>query len=317
MLIKHASVYLVLLGFCSLGCTPVDTTETSLEVTDHSGLPLLNSVLPSKTEYLSGGDATTLTAKKDAFSRRPNAIANDFKLDGAFTSGDHLFRTPLQGIGPLLNTSACQGCHLNDGRGVVPRKNTEPFTSMLVKIGNSKGLADPVYGDQIQTFSASSFLTSDFTSGLPKFNAGINGELRGEAFTYIEYEEITGQYADGAPYSLRRPTYKFKDLAYGDFMDDIQFSPRLAPQIFGSGLLDAIPDNHIKALADPEDVDGDGISGKISWVTDALSKERVIGRFAYKAQNPSVLQQVAGAFRGDSGLTSSIFPEETCTQYQA
>ena len=276
----------------------------------------MNVTIPDRNEHLSGGDATVFVNNNDAFSQRPLAVAKNFALDGAFTSGDHFFRTPMAGVGPLLNTNNCQGCHLNDGRGVLPSSPSEPFTSALVKIGSKNGAPDPVYGDQIQTFSVTGFSSSDIAIGLPKYDAGLKGELKGEAFPYIEYEEIAGQYSDGTYYSLRKPIYKFKDMSFGDFIQDIQFSVRVAPQVFGSGLLEAIPEAHLRALADPNDEDNNGISGKLSLVTEELTQTQTIGRFAYKAQSPSVLQQVAAAFNGDSGLTSSIFPKEPCTDQQ-
>lgn len=86
--------------------------------------------------------------------------------------------------------------------------------------------------------------------------------------------------------------------------------------MFGVGLLEAIPEQNILALVDENDTDSDGISGRASMVTDVLTGEARLGRFAYKAQNPSVLQQGAGAYRGDIGITSSIFPDEPCTEQQ-
>lgn len=286
-------------------------------ILDHSGLTPLDASTIDDAEYLSGGDATLFVTDEDAFSTRPDPIAEEFTLDGNFTSGDHIFRTPHEDAGPLLNTNNCQGCHLNDGRGVLPDSIEEPFTSMLVKIGDSLGASDPIYGDQLQTFAEQSFSTSDFNSGWPSYNGSVNGDvLVGEAYTYIEFEEITGNYPDGTPYSLRNPVYKTKDLSFGEFTSDIRFSPRVAPQVFGVGLLEAIPQANILTLADADDVDGDGISGRASMVTDISLNETRIGRFTYKAQNPSVLQQGAAAYQGDIGITSSIFPDENCTDAQ-
>ena len=286
-------------------------------VLDHSGLTPLTANTIDDAEYLSGGDATLFISNEDAFSTRPDPIANDFTLDGNFTSGDHIFRTPHEDAGPLLNTSNCQGCHLNDGRGVLPDSIDQPFTGMLVKIGDSSGAPDPIYGNQLQTFAEQSFSTSDFTSGWPSYNGSINGDvLVGEAYTYIEFEEITDNYPDGTTYSLRNPIYKTKDLSFGDFTTDIHFSPRVAPQVFGVGLLEAIPEANILELTDENDADSDGISGRASMVTDKSKNETRLGRFTYKGQNPSILQQGAAAYQGDIGITSSIFPNEPCTDAQ-
>lgn len=283
---------------------------------DHSGLEPLTAETIDEKEYLAGGDATLFVTNEDAFSIRPEMIADSFQHDANFTSGDHLFRTPHADIGPLLSTGSCQGCHLNDGRGVVPETPTTPMTSMLFKMGSATGAADPIYGDQLQPFAQPNF-TNDFQSSFSKHDGSINGtELHGEAFPFIEYEIIQGTYPDGTEYELRNPIYKVRDLSFGPFISDIRFSPRVAPQVFGSGLLEAIPQANILALVDENDEDGNGISGRASMVVEKTTGETKLGRFAYKAQNPSVLQQVAGAYNGDIGVTTSIFPNENCTDKQ-
>jgi len=124
--------------------TPVEPTV------DHSGLAPLSADVIEKGEHLSGGETTVFVSNENAFSRKPAAIVDDFQLDGHFTSGDHLFRTPDNNIGPILSTGSCQGCHLNDGRGVVPASPAIAMSSMLVKLADANGNADPIYGDQIQ-----------------------------------------------------------------------------------------------------------------------------------------------------------------------
>lgn len=283
---------------------------------DHSGLTPLTAEVVDDKEYLAGGDATLFVTNEDAFSVRPEMIADNFQHDANFTSGDHLFRTPHADIGPLLSTGSCQGCHLNDGRGVVPATPETPMTSMLFKVGGATGAVDPIYGDQIQPFAQPNF-TNDFQSSFAKHDGSVNGnELHGEAFPFIEYETIQGSYPDGTAYELRNPVYKVRDLSFGPFISDVRFSPRLAPQVFGSGLLEAIPEANILALVDENDTDNNGISGRASMVVEATTGETKLGRFAYKAQNPTVLQQVAGAYNGDIGVTTSIFPAENCTENQ-
>ena len=323
---SKVAIVIVFLSACGGGSGSKDSITLPIIVTptpepqlilDHSGLTPLKASTIDDAEYLSGGDATLFITGKDAFSTRPDPIAANFTLDGNFTSGDHIFRTPHQDAGPLLNTTNCQGCHLNDGRGVLPDNINEPFTSMLVKIGNSTGAPDPIYGNQLQTFGEQSFSTSDFTSGWPSHNGSTNGDVMvGEAYTYIKFEEVVGSYPDGTSYSLRNPTYKTKDLSFGDFTADIHFSPRVASQVFGVGLLEAIPEQYILALADDNDADSDGISGRASMVIDLSRNETRLGRFTYKGQTPSVLQQGAAAYQGDMGITNSIFPNEPCTDTQ-
>lgn len=286
-------------------------------VVDHSGLTPVSMDNPENDEHLTGGDITVFVSSNDAFSSRPELVTDNFQDDGFFTSGDHLFRTPHTGVGPLLNAGSCQGCHINDGKGLVPESVDEPMTSMFLKIGDTLGNEDPIYGDQIQTFSVQALDIADGVAGLPKHNGSVNGdELFGEAYAFVEYEMITGTYSDGTSYELRKPTYKVKDLSYGDFNDNVTFSARVSPAIFGSGLLEGIPSENLLALADPNDENNDGISGKAAMVTNVMTNELEVGRFAYKAQNPHVLQQASGAYRGDMGVTNSLFIGEPCTAGQ-
>ena len=98
---------------------------------------------------------------------------------------------------------------------------------------------------------------------------------------------------------------------------DTLVSPRVAPAVVGMGLLEAIPESDILAAADPGDEDGDGISGRANMVWDVRRGQTALGRFGWKANQPTVEQQTAGAFLGDLGITSTLFPEENCTAPQA
>jgi CxxC motif-containing protein (DUF1111 family) len=108
------------------------------------------------------------------------------------------------------------------------------------------------------------------------------------------------------------PTYWVEEQAYGP-MQGVAISPRVAPHMIGLGLLEAIPEERLMELADPDDLDGDGISGRTNLVPDAATGELVVGRFGWKAEQPTVRQQSAGAFLGDIGITTSLFPNADCT----
>jgi CxxC motif-containing protein (DUF1111 family) len=86
--------------------------------------------------------------------------------------------------------------------------------------------------------------------------------------------------------------------------------------MIGFGLLEAIPEQTLLALADAADQDGDGISGRPNRVWDWTQQRQVLGRFGWKANQPTVAQQVTGAFLGDIGITSVLFPRQNCTAAQ-
>ena len=132
----------------------------------------------------------------------------------------------------------------------------------------------------------------------------------------ITYVEIDGEYADGTTYTLLKPIYEIGDPAFGPPHDELQISPRVAPSVFGTGLLEAIPVEILEQLADPDDEDGDGISGRIHMIWNPDTGQFDVGRFGWKATVPSVLRQSANAFLGDIGITSSIHPDQNCPETQ-
>jgi CxxC motif-containing protein (DUF1111 family) len=80
---------------------------------------------------------------------------------------------------------------------------------------------------------------------------------------------------------------------------------RTTPDVFGFGLLDAVPGAHILALADPRDRNGDGISGRPNRTRDGR-----LGRFGRKAQVPTLREFNSEAFAVEMGITNPDFPVE-------
>lgn len=257
-------------------------------------------------EELSGGEGTIFDISANAFGFQNPRLNEQEGL--FFFTGNSLFNqnwvsspastTARDGLGPLFNARSCSGCHFKDGRGRPPKFAGERAHGLLLRLsmGNDPltgPIADPNYGGQLQDLAA---------TGL-----GIKPEADFE----LSYEEIPGTYPDGTSYSLRKPIHKLTNLREGSLMATA-ISPRVAPQIIGMGLLEAIKEETILSFADENDADGDGISGRPNYVWDVEANANTIGRFGWKANMPNVRQQVAGAFAGDMGLTSSIFPKHDC-----
>ncbi|MCB9791255.1 MAG: thiol oxidoreductase [Alphaproteobacteria bacterium] len=196
------------------------------------------------------------------------------------------------GLGPLFNARSCAGCHFEDGKGAPP-EGEGPFVGLLLRL-SVDGAPDPVYGGQLQD------------QALP--------DVPVEATPEVTWIEAPGAYPDGAAYSLRRPVFTLHDPGYGALPEDLEISPRLAPHMIGLGLLEAIPEEALAALEDPDDLDGDGISGNRQRVMTAEGERT--GRFGWKAEAPDVAAQSAGAFAGDMGLTSALKPADDCTAGQ-
>ena len=261
-------------------------------------------------EWLPGGDTTnTLLLGSNAFIFPADNI--EISNESSFYTGNSFFNqawveTPAStqkrdGLGPLFNARSCAACHFKDGRGAPPEEN-ESFLGLLMRVSvldtdeNGGPLGDPHYGGQIQPFAV--------LEGTP------------EATPSVVYEEFSGQYADGTKYTLVRPEYSVNSLGYGDLASDVLLSPRVAPAVIGMGLLEAISAERLEELSDPDDRDGDGISGKMNWVWNHSDEEHQPGRFGWKGEHPTVRQQVGSAFVGDIGITNPVFTTENCAQAQ-
>jgi CxxC motif-containing protein (DUF1111 family) len=268
------------------------------------------SPIQNQSVYSGGQNGTVFSAEENAFGLQVNNLSSQEKLD--FFVGNSFFNqnwvqapsstTARDGVGPMFNARSCSGCHFKDGRGRPPMYDGEKGIGLLLRLSisgqNSVGGPNPSanYGDQLEDQSV---------QGVP-----MEGDYT------IQYAEIAGQYPDGTPYSLRKPNYLISNLNYGPLESDIMVSPRCAPQMIGLGLLEAISTGDILAREDVNDADGDGISGKANYVWDPISQSTQLGRFGWKANVPGIYQQVAGAFLGDMGITTWVFPDENCTGIQ-
>ncbi len=271
----------------------------------HAGFPL-------QTSPDTGGEGTVEQADSNAFSLPQGNLSMTKRLD--FSVGNSFFRNPWveapastdarDGLGPLFNTNSCQGCHLKDGRGHPPSAKA-PSVSLFLRLAvPADPVVDaellrmhgfkpaPVYGSQLQT------------AALPA--------AKPEAELVLTWQTVTEVLADGTEVELQKPQYSIENANYGPLPEDLLISPRVAPQMIGMGLLEAIPLEAIRQRADPEDADGDGISGKLNQVWDLATQQTVPGRFGWKAGEPDVRQQSMGAFAGDMGLTSTLKPTTDC-----
>ncbi len=258
-----------------------------------------------------GGATTVFATGRNAFSF-PAANLSDPERT-RFVIGNSFFKRnwveapastkARDGLGPHFIARSCGGCHVTDGRGAPPdlAKGEQPVSLLLrlsiPGVGAHGGvLPEPTYGDQFNNFAVQN--------------------VKPEGKVVITYREVAGQFADGAAYTLLAPTYSFRDLGYGPMARDVLVSPRVAPQIIGVGLLEAIPEGDILANAREQARRPDAIKGVPNTVWDAPSGRMMTGRFGWKANVATIAHQTAGAFNGDIGITSSVFPSEACTATQ-
>ena len=273
-------------------------------------------------ERLSGGSATNRRRfDRDAFSQ-PSANIS-FEARAQFAIGNGLFRRPwvsspsstrsADGLGPLYNARSCQRCHLKDGRGHPPADADDSAVSMLIRLsvpprtkeehallasGRAAVIPEPTHGTQLQDVAV---------PGL-----AAEGKI---SITRTEREVV---FEDGSEVVLEEPRYAIVDSRYGPLDPQVMMSPRVAPPMIGLGLLEAIAASDILAGADPNDADGDGITGRARWVWSPEHGRMMLGRFGWKAGAASIVDQSAAAMSGDIGVSSPLAPAPwgECTERQ-
>lgn len=256
----------------------------------------------------SGGDFTVAYTGQEAYALPGPALDHD-QLS-LFEQGREVFAqrwvvapSPfgLWGRGPLSNGEVCTDCHAENGRGSPPLTGTEPMRSMLVRLSipgrdaHGGPVPDPAYGDQLQF-------------------EGVLGKVPAEGEAYLLWRETRVVLADGETLTLRAPAVEFRDLKFGPIGTRTMHSLRAAPPVFGLGLLEAVPDDALLAIAEQQR--HLGFAGRPNQVWDRAKKGTVAGRFGLKANQPSLRQHIASAFLADLGVTSALFPEENCTSVQ-
>lgn len=249
---------------------------------------------PSDPAARSGGDCTIFNGGSESFgrvlanataeTRRLFLVGNSFFTDSRAATGPH---SGLRGgLGPQFHANACAACHIRAGRGGLP--DQPPWTAepgLLLRISqpgeDPQGgpRPDPLYGVQLAPLA--------FSPEMPEIDAQLT------------WQETPGAYADGQPYSLRKPVPKITTWQRGQPSPTAMVSLRIAPPVFGLGLLEAIDEKDLLAQ-----------SGKPNYVWDAETNQRRLGRFGWKANIADLRQQTIAAFAEDMGVTHTGSPPE-------
>ena len=274
-----------------------------LSACDSESPVVVESTPVFSTSELSGGETTVFDASSHAFSTpAPNLSPAAFEkhLEGDVEFEANFVTAPAvvnPGLGPIYNNISCINCHARDGRGRPP-KIDEKFVSMLFRLSLPKS-ADAMDGKP--------------PIPVPGFGTQLNNRAifgtDPEGKVKIDYTEQTLTTEDGTRVHLRYPDYTLTET-YQPLPEEVELSPRVALSVFGLGLLEAIPEGTILSYADEVDANGDGISGKPNYVWDVVEKRYNLGRFGWKANQPTLLQQVAAAYHDDMGITTSLFRTE-------
>lgn len=255
--------------------------------------------------YQAGGTTTFYNRSSHAFSQ-PAPGLNEKEMD-LHAAGDAAFDAvfvtapaPVNpGLGPKFNSTSCSGCHIKNGRGMPQLgqalvRTSLPASSGLLAVKTEGVVPEPVLGTQLQ-------------------DSAVYGE-QPEARVEISWTEVAGKYLDGKAYSLRSPNLKITAVERDrPISETLLTSLRIPPPVFGVGLLEAIPEAALKAIADPEDKNKDGISGRINRVWNFETQKTDVGRFGLKANSATLVSQAATAYAHDMGIANPLLPNEDGT----
>ncbi len=175
-------------------------------------------------------------------------------------------------LGPFFNARACQGCHIKDGRGHPPKPGNSNMVSMVFGRSDVTGAPDPAFGHQFRAITG----------------------MANQSKVRVQYGTQHFTHADGTVVELRRPVYN----AEAPLAEGVSLHPSSAPPIIRFGPIEAIAVAVLTANADPVDLNGDGILGRLD----------MIGRLGWKLGTPMILAQSATAFSNDMVLSTRLRP---------
>jgi CxxC motif-containing protein (DUF1111 family) len=253
---------------------------------------------------LSGGSQTSFNNGSGAFDQSFFGLSahdqlihdiGDTKFSSAFvTAPAHV----NPGIGPLFNNISCGSCHPSQGSGSPPQAGQNAGLESFFLLLSNGGV--DVYGAPADVPGFGNQLQNNSSYGKPK-----------EGDYNVTYTNQTFTYPDGTTAILRVPTYNIVNT-YLPFSANIKVSPRMAPSVFGLGLLDNIGDATLLAMSNQASTDTNIFYGKPNYVWDVVKNKMSIGKFGHKCERPTLEQQVAEALQQDIGITNKLFPTENC-----
>ena len=267
---------------------------------------------------LSAGSFTIRRFDDQAFSEPASVLTA--KQRQLFMAGRSVFKRQWAsvnslngdwGLGPTFVADRCSACHVNTGRGSPPPSSGEQLLSMLVRlsipgIGEHGGpQPHPHYGDQFQNRSLDGRNVDLAYAGAPVPN---------EADLFLDWQERIVAFADEETVMLRKPTLRIENLKFGDLDSSVMTSLRIAQPLVGIGFLEAVPEETILAIARKQRAQN--FNGRPNRVWDAVNRRMALGRFGWKANVPTLKQQIAAAALGDIGVNSRLYPEQNCPPVQ-
>jgi CxxC motif-containing protein (DUF1111 family) len=252
------------------------TVASSLEAENLFGVLVFGSGPPPSYRSVSPEEASQIARGYELFLSPWHA---------SLGQGEHM------GLGPLYNATSCNECHVGGRHGIGPSGPVDAPTSLVVRLRASVAAnvpGDPIYGQILSTHA-------------------VDGVMP-EGAVQIEYGEISGYYYPyGGSWRMRVPHYHIVGLTRGPLAAATIISPRIAPALFGLGLLEAVPEASLRS---------EGMAGDPHRAADpALNPHR--GRFGWQNEAESIRDQTTRAFADEMGVTSNNRPTDDCTRSES
>jgi CxxC motif-containing protein (DUF1111 family) len=216
-------------------------------------------------------------------------------------AGNPVFTAQAGKAGPRFQQPSCIACHTNDGKSTPVQGSA--LDKMVVLTGDSDASGNPIPDARFGGHLEQGLIT----------DGGKTFDGRQAILTIASYKSTAGTYPDGTAYTLQTPQYALSDLSGNALPMPAHLSVRTAPHLVGMGLLEAVPEAALQALADASANDADHAVGKLQIVPDlkdpTISR---VGRFGWRGTSATVAQQAAAALNGDMGVTTSLIPKHLC-----
>lgn len=221
----------------------------------------------------------SLLAVPSYLTRTSTIESGRLLFEAQWASNAHL----LKMIGPRFDQSSCTACH------------TEALASPKVNVHQA---SDTPYVVKVLNDDARSKHGSQFA-----IQASDKGAVKRQLS--IDLERSESQFANGERYILERPVIDAREE--NSVLPTDWFGLRVAPALFGWGLLSAVDETTLRQLADPNDTNRDGISGRL------VGRAGQIGGFGWKAEQPTLKAQIAAALANDMGVTTRLALAPDCS----
>lgn len=267
-------------------------TALLLGASSHATVSVTGIPPGATEEYFSGGRQGTVFNTTSRCLEMPSpAITSNEELAEKFRVGEFVFdadyvtdpEAPYGGVGPIYINTSCRNCHPNYGRARRVESYTEQFgNGYTTFVHTPDGKLVDGYMFMLQTMA---------TPPYEPLAQGVDLQWR----EYVD--EFGNQYPDGTPYNEGTPLegtliYPVADLIDPllPLPDDYMVSIEATIGLYGTGLLDAIPDEDIIAEYERQQLSLGAVKGQHGpWVTEKHDGKKHLGKFTWHNRRATLL----------------------------